>query len=127
MEGTVIFLPNNLSQSKFEVCVDAASVDTDNKKRDAHLRKPDFFDVEKYPNICFSSSKITKNGTEYKVVGTLTLHGVSKEIEIPFSYTDNTLTGAFTLNRFDYKLGEDTGTFLVGEEVSVKVVCVLGR
>lgn len=124
MSGEVLFNPNDLPTSKFSVCIDANSVDTDNKTRDKHLRNEDFFDVEVYPQICFESSTITKTSSGYSVKGNLTMHGVSKIIEIPFTYESNQLIGDFELNRLDYKVG-GTGSFMVGHEISIKIKCVL--
>jgi polyisoprenoid-binding protein YceI len=61
--------------------VDAASIDTNEPQRDDHLRSPDFFDVERYPQLTFASTRIAQTGDdEYEIVGELTLHGVTKEI-----------------------------------------------
>src|SRR5437899_576049 len=69
------------SRSRAEVTIDAASVDTKEEKRDAHLRSADFFDVEKFPQLTFRSTKATKKGdNEYELVGDLTIHGVTKPV-----------------------------------------------
>lgn len=124
MTGEVDFQPNNLSSSIFDVCIDANSINTENEKRDNHLRNADFFEVETYPEICFESSSISKKSSGYIVKGMLTMHGVSKEIEIPFSYNQNQLIGKFELDRVDYRVG-DTGSFMVGREISIEIKCVL--
>ncbi len=68
--------------------IDAASVDTNNKKRDDHLRSPDFFDAAKYPEITFSSTAVKPAGEgRYEVTGDLTLHGVTKPITFTVTYT----------------------------------------
>jgi polyisoprenoid-binding protein YceI len=123
--GDVIFNPNDLNQSKIEVCIDASSVDTGNKERDDHLRTADFFDVENYPEICFISEEITKREKGYLAKGYFKMHGVTKSVEIPLIYKNNTLAGKITINRFDYKIGEDTGSFMVGSEVDIVILCVL--
>ena len=125
MKGTIDFDENNLQNSSFNVCIDAATVNTKNEKRDAHLKNEDFFDVEKYPEICFTSSSIEKSSEGYLTKGTLTMHGVSKPVEINFTYTDNTFVGELTINRFDYKVGEGTNTFMVGEEATLEIICKL--
>ena len=83
--GTVTFDAADVSKSSVTFSAKATSIDTGVAKRDAHLRNPDFFDVEKYPTIDFTSQKIEKkaDGT-YVAHGNLTMHGVTKAIEIPF-------------------------------------------
>lgn len=123
--GKVKFDPNQLDASKIEVCIDASTVNTGNKKRDDHLRSEDFFEVEKYPKICFTSEGITKQSQGYVAKGKLKMHGITKTVEIPLTYENNTLLGSIVLNRFDYKIGEDTGTFMVGTEAKITIKCVL--
>ncbi|MEL6865777.1 MAG: YceI family protein [Bacteroidota bacterium] len=125
MNGTVDFTTADLSNSNFEVCVDANTVNTDNKKRDDHLRKDDFFHVEKYPTICFQSQEIKQSDTGFTTKGALTMHGVSKEVEIPFTFENNQFTGQLTVDRLDYKVGEGTGGFMVGKEIEITIICVV--
>lgn len=127
LSGDVSFQADKPASSAFNVCIKAATIDTDNKKRDNHLRTADFFDVEKYPSICFKSTEIKKTDKGYTANGKLTLHGVTKEIQIPFTYKEDTLTGMLTLNRLDYKIGEDTGKFMVGNEVEITITCHLKK
>ena len=124
MTGDLIFTPSDLENASFNVCIDAASVDTGSKKRDKHLQKEDFFDVEKYPTICFVSSSVQQVGSTYVVKGQLSMHGVSKEMEIPFTFTNNTFKGEIEVNRIDYKVG-GTGTFMVGNETKITIICVM--
>lgn len=125
MKGSFTLNPVALASANFNICVDAATVKTGNDKRDTHLHTPDFFDVKKYPNICFVSSSVTKTPNGYSTKGKLTLHGVTKEIEIPFTFSNNTFVGNITINRFDYDLGKDYGTFRVGTEATVTITCVV--
>ncbi len=124
MVGEVDFQPNDLFSSKFDVCIDAKSIDTGNEKRDEHLKNKDFFEVETYPKICFESSNISETSDGHKAKGTLTMHGVSKKIEIPFTFNSNQFNGEFKLNRVDYKIG-GKGRFIVGKEITVRIKCVL--
>jgi polyisoprenoid-binding protein YceI len=81
LSGTVDFDPNNPSQSKVEVTIDAASIDSHNAGRDNDLRSANFFDVATYPTITFKSTKVEKAGEgKLRVVGNLTMHGVTKEV-----------------------------------------------
>ncbi|UII29586.1 YceI family protein [Fulvivirga ulvae] len=125
MSGTIKFDPDNLKLSDFDVCIDASTVNTGNKKRDAHLLTADFFNAEKYPKICFQSTLITRSGHGYEVKGKLTMHGVVKDVTIPFAVSGSQLTGTLKVKRLDYKIGEETGTFMVGDEVDITITCVL--
>ncbi len=125
MKGTVNFSPSNIASSNFDVCIDASTVNTKNEKRDNHLRNADFFDTDKYPTICFKSKSITNNADTYLVKGTLTMHGISKEVEIPFTFSNNILKGNLTLQRLDYQIGESTGEFMVGNNIEIEIICVL--
>lgn len=124
MKGSATFNPNNLESASFNVCIDAKSVDTDNGKRDEHLRTEDFFEVEKYPTICFQSTSVVKTPAGFKVTGNLTMHGVTRTEEIDFTYTNNTFTGKLKVERYAYKVGEDTGEFMVGNEVDLTIIAV---
>ncbi len=125
MKGTVNFIPSNLATSNFDVCIDVATVNTGNAKRDKHLRTEDFFDEKKYPNICFKSTSVSKTDNGYIVSGSLSMHGITKNVQIPFTFSQNTLKGSLTLKRLDYKIGESTGTFMVGDEVNLEINCIL--
>lgn len=125
MAGTVKFNPDNLQASDFDVCITPATVNTDNKKRDEHLQGGDFFDVSKHPGICFRSSQVSKAGNGYTARGKLTMFGVTKEVEMPFTFENNTFKGTLNLKRLDYKVGEKTGTFMVGDDVEIHITCVL--
>lgn len=123
MTGTVE--TNNQDLQQIQACIPASTVNTESKKRDKHLKNEDFFDVNNYPEICFQSSKITKQGNNYIAKGELTLHGVTKTIEIPLQVSNKQITGNFTINRLDYNVGESTGTFMVGDQVNLTISCTL--
>lgn len=127
IKGNVKFDPSNLSTSSFNVCIDASSVDTGSKKRDEHLLKEDFFDVEKYPAICFESNSIIKTKDGYIAIGVLTILDETKKIEIPFTADGNSLNGKITLNRLDYGLGKDTNNFMVSNEVIITIQYILSK
>lgn len=81
--GTVVLDDANPSASSINVTIDVASISTREPQRDAHLKSPDFFDVEKFPTITFVSKQVVKSGEDsYEVVGDLTLHGVTKTIDL---------------------------------------------
>ncbi|PWJ44613.1 YceI family protein [Sediminitomix flava] len=124
MKGAVKFDENNLSESSFQVCIDAATVNTENEDRDKHLKNEDFFEVETYPEICFTSTSIVKSTSGYTAKGMLKMHGVEKEVEIPFSVKDNTFEGTLVIDRYDYKVG-GSGKFMVGREINLKIKSVV--
>ncbi len=85
--GGYVLDPGNPEASQFELSIDAASVDTNNQKRDDHLRSPDFFNVKQFPEISFQSTgvKVEKGekGPVYNITGNLTIHGETREVTLP--------------------------------------------
>lgn len=81
-DGTVDLDPANVLGSSVMATIDVASVDTGEAQRDGHLRSPDFFDTAKFPTATFKSTKITKTGDGYDVIGDLDLHGVTKPVTL---------------------------------------------
>ncbi len=124
MKGLVVFNPLELADSKFEVCVDVESIKTGNKKRDEHLLKEDFFDVENYPEICYSSSSILKKENYFESKGVLKMKGIEKELVIPFAFENESLKGTIEIDRFDFGIG-GKGGFMVGRNVEITIECVL--
>jgi len=131
MQGVVKFDKNTLSASNFDVTISPKTIDTDNKKRDEHLQNEDFFNVDKYLTIRFQSSSIIKKGSDFIAKGKLTILNTTKEIELPFTVTENgsktTFIGKIDVNRFDYGLASEAykSTFMVGETAEVKITCVI--
>jgi polyisoprenoid-binding protein YceI len=133
--GTIVADFEKLDASSVEFVIDASSIDTRNADRDAHLRSPDFFDVEKFPQITFKSSKITKiSDTTYAVTGTLTMRGVSKEVTLEVEHLGQmeAMGGvrhgfelSTTVNRKDYGIvwnrALDAGGFLLGDDVEISI------
>ncbi|MFT6150534.1 MAG: polyisoprenoid-binding protein YceI [Saprospiraceae bacterium] len=126
MKGEVDFDEKNLKTSSFGVTIDAATVKTDSEKRDNHLKNEDFFDVKKYPTITFKSSAVVRSKKEgyYIAKGKLTMHGVTKDVKIPFTYGNKTFKGRLKVKRLDYGVGADTGTFMVSDEAVINITCV---
>lgn len=125
MEGHIHFNSSKISDSHMEVCIDPATVNTGSEKRDKHLKNEDFFDVERYPEICFNATEIKKTNEGYLAIGKLQMHGISKTVEIPFKYNGQHISADFVINRLDYKVGESTGTFMVGDEVKLHIDCYI--
>lgn len=121
-QGTVDFNPDDLASSKFDVSVDAKTVDTDNNARDNHLREEEYFGVEKYPKISMKSTKIEKvSEGKYKATFDLTLKGKTKSVSFPFSYnktsTGYKLNGSFEIDRRDYGVGGSS--WILSDDVKV--------
>jgi polyisoprenoid-binding protein YceI len=121
--GTIAFNEKDLDASKFDVVIDINSIKTSFAMQDKHAKGEDWFNAEKYPTIRFSSKKIIKNGAGYRAIGDLNLHGITKEVSLPFSYkptaTGGVFEGAFVINRNDFKVGEPSG--MVGEDIKLNV------
>jgi len=127
----------DITKSSVSVVIKATSIDTGIERRDNHLRTADFFDVEKYPEITFKSERIEKKGKEFIAHGPLTMHGVSKEIALPFSVTgtfknptNNKMTVGYSakmiLNRRDFGINysrQDSPTF-IGDNITVEIELV---
>ena len=132
IEGTGTFDTADPSRSSLRVTIKAASIDTRNADRDAHLRSNDFFDMEKYPEIRFASTQVAEvdPGT-YRVTGDLTIKDVTKSITFDLEYTGSALDpfgnqrlgleGSVTVNRKDWGVNWnaalEAGGVLVGENV----------
>lgn len=122
-------------RSSVEVRVDASSVDTKDPQRDAHLRSPEFFDVEKYPAITFNSRRIEPLGGErYRVVGDLTIRDVTREVVLettaalvrdPWGKQRLGFSAEATINRKDWGLTWnvplEAGGVLVGEQIKLNI------
>lgn len=106
--GTITGDPARPDASSVEFTIKTASIDTKEAGRDKHLQSADFFEVEKFPEITFKSSKVVAKGqNQYDVTGTLTMHGVSKEVTLPV-----TMAGPVKDPRGAEKVGFETTTKL---------------
>jgi polyisoprenoid-binding protein YceI len=83
VSGSFTIDPDNADKCSFSLNVKVASLDTNNKKRDDHLRSPDFFNVKTYPTITFKSTSVKAAKDGYEVTGELTLHGETKSVTFP--------------------------------------------
>ncbi len=134
-EATVMYDTMDVTKSKVSVLINPASISTNNETRDKHLKSPDFFDVEKYPEITFNSTKIEKTADGLVMTGNLTMRGVTKEVSFPFvingPITDpwgNQRFGteaSLTINRQDYGVSWnkvlDSGGLTAGNDVKIDI------
>lgn len=133
-EGTYAFDEENLDNSKVDTVITASSINTNKKKRDDHLKSPDFLDIEKNPTITFKSKEVKKGqGEDFTIVGDLTINGVTKEVELDAEYggsaTDpwgnerTAFTAETTIDRKDYGITWnktlDAGGVVVGDDVKI--------
>lgn len=110
MKGDIVFDPNSLETAKFNLAVEVSSINTGNGLKNKHAKADNWFDAKKYPKIEFVTSKIASKGTAFIATGTLTMHGISKEMSIPFQY-EKTASGGkikstFDVDRTEFKIGE---------------------
>ena len=135
-EGTIQFDEANPEKSSVSFTIKTSSIDTREADRDKHLRSADFFSVDEYPTITFTSTRVRKaGGNQFDVIGTLTIHGVGQEITIPVTYLGIAkdpwgkeragFEAELKINRKDFGLAwnapMEAGGFLVGDEVKINL------
>ena len=131
VEGNIMYDEADPSKSKVEAVIKTASVNTDNNMRDGDL-KNNFLEVEKYPEMKFTSTKVEKRGDQWVATGPLTIKDVTKTVEIPFEITKADtqfgpavgVTADFKINRNDYhvvKAGITDNGATVGNEISIEL------
>lgn len=134
--GTFLYDPEDLSRSSVNVSIDVGSINTNEPQRDAHLKSADFFDIEKYPVMEFRSTRFYRNGDDLMVTGDLTIHGVTKPVELeveelsdevkdPWGNIKRGVSAKTKIKRKDFGLtwnaALETGGFLVGDEVQISI------
>jgi polyisoprenoid-binding protein YceI len=135
--GTITTNGNDPTTAKIDATIDASSINTRVDKRDAHLKSPDFLDVEKFPTITFKSTKIEADGpNKWKVTGDLTLHGVTKPVVVEVESSGAPITdpsgkmragasATATISRKDFGIvwnkAMETGGVVVGDEVAISI------
>jgi polyisoprenoid-binding protein YceI len=135
-DGVLALDEQDWRNSSVEISIDAASIDTNEEKRDGHLRSPDFLDTERFPNITFKSTKVEPKGErELRILGDLTIRGVTKpavlEVENlgrakdPWGNAKIGFSGKVAILREDFGVkwnqALETGGVLVGKEVDVEI------
>lgn len=136
VKATVDLDDKNLTKSTIEFTIATSSIDTQNADRDKHLKSPDFFDVTKFPNLTFRSTKIAAAGkNKFKVTGDLTIRDMTKPVTLDVTLTDpmtnpwgKTVRGVEAtgkLNRHEFGLNWnktlDKGGVLVSDEVKLEI------
>ncbi len=134
--GSVEFNPQRPAESSVDVRIAAASINTREPQRDAHLKSPDFLDVENFPEIIFKSRKVEViDETKGRVTGDLTIRGVSRPVTLDVVYAGMSrspwganvagFTATTNINRKDWGLtwnvALETGGFLVGDNINITI------
>ncbi|MDA3022751.1 MAG: YceI family protein [Actinomycetota bacterium] len=123
----------NLSESTAELTISAASINTNSAKRDAHLASPDFLDVENFPTLTFVSTGVSAKGDDILVTGDLTIHGVTKSVEVKYEfiglstdpYGNNTIgfEGSAKISRKEFGVvwnaALETGGVMIGDDITL--------
>ena len=135
-DGEVIAPSEDFTNTKVNIIIKTASINTDNEDRDKHLRNEDFFNADKYPEITFNSRSFKKvNDKNYKITGNLSMHGIVKPvvfdaklkglIKDPWGNTRAGFKATATIDRYDFEIVYnstlETGGLLIGKEVDVEV------
>ncbi|MGN7885130.1 YceI family protein [Dyadobacter sp. 22481] len=130
MEGNIRFDPGHPEDSRFEVSVDVASIDTGIELKNKHAKSDKWFYAEKYPRIHFASTSVSRTDTGFVVRGELELKGIKKAIAIPFAFRStgdqHVFYGRFKVNRGDFGIGKVSGgeSDSTAVEVSVPVLAL---
>ena len=132
--GTITYDADDVTKSSMSGTINVASIDTAHQKRDKDLRGESFFEVDKYPQITFETTRVEAGGDTPVLHGVLTMHGVSKEVAIPFRITGIAdfagkirlgFEARLELNRQDYGISYsrlmDNGGLVVGNEVTIEL------
>lgn len=124
MQGEISFSPDNPGDARFDVSVDASSINTDNNMRDGHLKDGDYLDVQNYPRIRFISVSVrqAKKKGNYQMTGNLTIRDKTKEISFPFTAEPSgngyLFNGSFKINRKDFSVG---GSSTISDNLTVNL------
>ena len=132
--GTLELDDEDLTRSRVDITIDAASIDTQEPKRDDHLRSADFLEVDKFPSLTFRSTEIKREGDEdYTVVGDLTIRGVTRRVTLrvegggrvtdPWGGTRTGFSARTSISRKDFGLtwnvALEAGGFVVGDKLDI--------
>ena len=136
LAGTIALPAAGSVPASVSADIEVASIDTREPQRDAHLKSPDFFDVEKFPRLTFRSKSVERAGDgHYKVTGALTIRDVSKDVVLdveetgrgkdPWGNARVGFSAKATINRADFGLkwnqALEAGGVLVGEKVEIEL------
>jgi polyisoprenoid-binding protein YceI len=136
LSGSLAYDASNPANSSLEARVEVASINTRDEQRDAHLKSPDFFDAEKFPELTFRSKQVTRHGDGWLMKGDLTIHGVTREVTLavegptpevkdPWGGYRIGATAETKIHRKDFGLtwnmALEAGGVVVGDEVKISI------
>lgn len=132
IQGNVVTNDADATKSTVQVTIDTTTVDTGVGQRDADLKSPHFFDVNKFPTATFASTGVVKNGTHLTVSGNLTVHGITRPVQLdvdgpsaPVPGMDKKPHSGFsattTVSRKDFGVGADFPAAVVGDEIKLTI------
>ena len=132
VSGSAVIDDNDMTKSSVNATMDVASINTGNDSRDNDLRSPNYFDATQFPTLTFKSKSVSKNGDgKLKVVGDLTIKGVTKEVTLdidgpsaPMKMGPNQrrgLSATTSVNRKDFGVGAKAPAAMVGEEIKIQI------
>ena len=125
LKSTIRFDEHDLGSSSIAASIDASTVNTGIGLRDHHLRvEEQFLNVKKYPEISFRSKKIVKSEKGFTADGELTIKGITKPLQIPFTFSPNganaaVFKGEFSIRRQDYSIGQSGGS--IGDMITINL------
>ena len=130
--GSAIVDDSDITKSSVTATMDVNSIDTGNESRDNDLKSPNYFDAAQFPTITFKSKSVSKNGEgKLKVVGDLTIHGVTKEVTLdvdgpsaPLEQRGNKrrgLSASTNINRKDFGVGAKAPAVMIGEDIKIDI------
>ncbi|HEX8453536.1 MAG TPA: YceI family protein [Longimicrobium sp.] len=132
--GTIVADPRNLAGGSVQVEIKTASIDTNNERRDTHLRSGDFFDAEKHPTIIFRSTRVQTRGRQITVTGNLTMRGITRPVVLRGELTPPAgaagkrrigFEASTTVNRQDFQVAwnraAEGGGVVLGDEVEISI------
>jgi polyisoprenoid-binding protein YceI len=134
-DGRIETAPGGELPTAISATIEAASIDTREEQRDAHLRSADFFDADNYPQLTFESTRIGGTPSEMTIDGKLTMHGVTRDVSLTGTYEGSTkdpwggvragYSAHATINRKDFGLAWnaalETGGVVIGDEVRIEL------
>jgi len=121
--GEVAFERSGPNQAHFNVCISQSTLQTDSSKRDEDLKSQKFFYVSAHPKICFQSVSAKLGNGQFIATEDLTIVGVKKKVNIPFTFSNRVFKGQLEIQRPDHRLGKKFPAFIVGNTIQVSIHC----
>jgi polyisoprenoid-binding protein YceI len=132
IQGNVLIDDTDATKSSVQVTIDTTTLDTGVSQRDTDVKSANYFDVAKFPTATFASTNVVKKGTHLTVTGNLTLHGVTRPVQLdvdgpsaPVPGMDHKPHSGFsattTINRKDFGIGPSVGAAMVGDEIKLTI------